>query len=304
MVKKSEIQNIIVRQAILYEVPQLVALMNAEYNRKKNSQYFTWQFFESVYPTVLMVASVGEKIVGMFGLQKRKLNNGAIVGQAIDMLIDKEWRGTGLFRILANRAIDSFKDIDILCVFPNRNGKRAVEKSLGWKCLSRIDNLTLNLNEYKINSGYKWIRLTNRKSKYFRFISSSEIQKWRFVNHPEYKYTFLKEDKNNYIVIKVFMEPLSKKKIGDIVYVCTDADDLHVYHKLIERAIEIFQKQNISSTSTWELQHTNVYQLMLGLGFKPIPQERYFCVKILNSQFSYLYDIESWDLFQADAELF
>lgn len=304
MVKNSEIQNVIIKPANQSDIPQLVALMNSEYARKKTEQYFIWQFFESVYPTVLMTASVGNRIIGMFGLQKRILNNKAVSGQAIDILIDKKWRGKGLFSILANKAIEFFDDLDLLCVFPNQNGKVAVKNSLGWKCLAKIDNLSLDLIGYKYNSDNKFNHLIKSGSDLSYFVYNSEIISWRFDNHPEYNYTFINQNNGNYAFTKVFTDPLSKKKIGDIVYIYTDGKDITILENLINKTIESFQRHGITLITTWGLPHTNLYQVAMTIGFKIIPQKRYFCVKILDPQFSCLNNIEYWHLVQADTEIY
>lgn len=304
MVKNSEMRNVIIKPANQCDIPQLVALMNSEYARKKTKQYFIWQFFESIYPTVLMTASIDNRIMGMFGLQKRILNNGAVVGQAIDMLIDKKWRGKGLFSMIANKAFEFFDDLDLLVVLPNRNGKSAVEKSLGWKCLVKIDNLTLDLKAYKYNASNNLYHSTKSESNPSHFLYNSEIINWRFDNHPEYKYTFVNQNNKNYAVMKVFTDPLSKKRIGDIVYICTDRKDISILENLINKTIESFQRHGITLITTWGLPHTPLYQFARAMGFKTIPQERYFCVKILNPRFSGLSNIEYWHLVQADAEIY
>jgi hypothetical protein len=33
-------------------------------------------------------------------------------------------------------------------------------------------------------------------------------------------------------------------------------------------------------------------------------QERYFCVKVLDPEYTYLYDFTNWQLVQADAEIY
>lgn len=303
MVKNSEMRNVIIRPANQCDIPQLVALMNSEYTRKKTKQYFIWQFFESVYPTVLMTASVGNRIIGMFGLQKRMLNNGTVVGQVIDMLIDKKWRGKGLFSMIANKALEFFDDLDLLVVLPNRNGKFAVQKSLGWKCISKIDTLSLEANKIK---GGIYIKYSDN-SEYndlYSFEYNTEILQWRFDKHPLFDYNYTSIDNGDFSVTKVFEDPVSKKRIGDIVYLRSDGNNLLYIDNLLRKTIQALVRESIDSVTTWALPHTSLYQVARSIGFKEVPQERYYCIKTLSSELSHLENIDNWHLIQADAEIY
>ena len=304
MIRNFNKQDIIFRPAGLSDVPQLAGLMNLAYARQKSEKYFVWQFFESIYPTVLITACAGRRIIGMFGLQKRELNNGAVVGQAIDMLIEESWRGKGLFPVLASAAFESFYDLDVLCVFPNLTGKVAVEHSLGWKCIGKIDALFLNAKQYHPDH----IKQFASPGKPFHDLTSlvydSEIIKWRFEKHPEYKYRLITHENGIYAVTKVFVDSLTSHRVGDIVYLGIIGREYGILHKVMEKAVESFLEDGIDVISVWGLPHTPVYAYATAAGFQPIPQERFFCVKVLNSRFSYLDSFESWHLLQADVEIY
>lgn len=121
------------RPANISDAFQFVALMNNQYARKIKQEYFYWQYVYPHEPTILMCAFKDDQMCGMFGLKKRRLNNGVFIGQAVDMLIAPEWRKKGLFPELAKQAVKSFNgEIDALCVLANTAGKHAVEASLGW----------------------------------------------------------------------------------------------------------------------------------------------------------------------------
>ncbi len=299
---KSLYETINFRPAIKSDIPQLVNLMNSQYSRKKCESYFLWQYFNSIYPTVLMCALIDNKVIGMFGLQKRRLDNGAVVGQAIDLLVTTEWRRKGIFKRLGEKALSHFKDLDILCVFPNLNGKNACEKGLGWQTLSKINSMC-------IRHGYLRNRIEEFKSTYnkntlYKFSYNKAIRKWRFDRHPEYKYSCVPENSRTFIITKVFIDPINGRLIGDIVDFECDLNDKTTLSELFLKGCLHLKEQDVENITTWALQHTPLREVVESLGFVEMPQERYFCVKILNKKYEYLYNFSRWHLVQADAEIY
>lgn len=294
------------RLAEISDIPQLVDLMNREYLRKKRESYFLWQYFHSSYPTILMGAFFGAKLMGMFGLQKRKLQNGLNVGQAIDLLIASEWRKKGLFLKLGEKAFQCFENLDLLCVLPNLAGKNACEKSLKWKTLGKIHSMSL-LSENLINiKDEKSIFSENvdRKNTFSMFYYDERIRNWRYDQHPEYHYDYIFLDSGEFAVTKIFIDPVEKWKSGDIVDIKCALNDKKLLKELLIKAIYYLKKQNMEIITTWALPHTALHQVLESLGFSETPQERYFCMKVLKRQFEYLYDINRWHLVQADAEIY
>ena len=145
-------ESLLFRPAKISDIEQLVNLMNSQYARKKNQDYFVWQYFQSYYPTTLMCAVNNDKVIAMLGMQQRILINGAKIAQLIDILVDKEWRGRGIFKQLAQKAIQDFNEVDLLCSFCNQNGKLACEKQMNFTTLAKIDQMSLtNLESWSNN---------------------------------------------------------------------------------------------------------------------------------------------------------
>lgn len=297
------IKNIYYRPAEKSDISQLVSLMNVQYARKKNRQYFLWQYFNSAHPTILMVALTNQKVIGMFGLQKRELNNGAIVGQALDLLIVPQWRGKGIFKKLAKKAIEYFSDIEILCVFPNLNGKNACEKGLGWRTLSKINSMSLKEVDL-VKEPMKGIEKPRYKRDLIRFKYNPRIRKWRFNQHPEYKYSKVGFNSHKFATVKIFRDPLSRQRYGDIVDFECNINDGLALEKLFLKASLYLRKHGLKTITTWALPHTYLYRVIRSLGFVEMPQERYFCLKVLNPKYKNLYNFSNWHLVQADAEIY
>lgn len=289
------------RPAEKSDIGDVVNLINSQYERKYIPEYFYWQYFNSVYPSLLMCAFGNDnQLLGMFGVQQRELTNGAVALQAIDLLIEKNSRGKGIFKALGDKAFESFKKPDMYCVFPNINGKNSIEKSFGWKTLSKIDELVLEISPdiiKEIENSVKKIPLLKNLT---GFCYRTDIRLWRFRRHPVYEYKRFEKDIDS-AVTKIFVDPVTNKKYGDIAEVEFISEK--IFDVLLE-AINYLAQNNADYICTWALSHTPLYGVFKSAGFNETARERYFCLKILNEKFNYLHNIENWNLMQADSEIY
>jgi len=291
------------RPAIKKDIPQLVALMNAQYQRKINTAYFKWQYFSSAYPTILFCALEKNNIVGMFGLQKKVLSNKLKAGQAIDMLIAPLYRGQGIFKKLADLATGHFKDLDLLCVLPNSVGKNAVVSSLGWKNIGKLDVLRSSVKRsVTINSEKKSLNRRYERPVHFRYTEA--LREWRFKKNPTYTYYRIQASNQIYAMVKIFTDPVSDLRFGDIVDIHCPLNESSKIKLLIVKAMVFLSRQKVKEITMWALEHLLLYEILLSLGFKKRSQERYFCVKMISKKASYLKDLKKWHLVQADTEFF
>ena len=279
------------------DIPQLINLMQRQYGIVKSEEYFIWQFFKSAYPTVLVIAEIKETIVGMFGLQRRILNNSYIVGQAIDMLVSKDYRGLGIFSNMIDYAVDNMSDIDLLFVLPNLSGKNAVEK-LNWLTVGRIDDLVLYKEDYSKSNDYFnsfIIDKTNNQLNSFEY--SRSIVNWRFNIHPENNYSILSNNKGE-AYLKIFYDDKNDIKFGDIVFIEMN----NTY--FINEIVSFFKNKDVQAISTWALPNTLRYSLFLNAGFNAFQRERFLCYRTIGKPIKYLDDLNYWDLHQSDAEFY
>lgn len=297
--------NFYIRQGTKSDVSQLAELMNAQYARKRNKSYFLWQFFNSYNPAILMCAFSGKKLIGMVGVKKRKLNIRATAGQLVDILVAPEYRGVGIFTALGNAAIKYFPDMDLLFVLPNINGKNACERTFGFKTLAKIDSVEIAPNKVKKIDKKLLADLQKEPTgdNLIKLATDNNYRKWRLEKHPEFKYTKISIKSECFTISKIFTDPVSKKRFGDIVdYECNRSkQDLY---ELFLKSTLYFKNKHVESVTTWALEHEVLYKIISAIGFKKVPRERYFCVKVLNNKYKHLYDIANWHLVQADAELY
>lgn len=293
------------RQAKRSDINRLMLLINTQYARKKSHAYFEWQFFDSPLPTALFVAIANKEIIGMFGLQKKILSNGLKIGQLIDLLILPRYRGRKIFSTLADKTINFFSDLDGISVLPNQNGMHACKKKLGMKNIAKIDTLFLDIGGFSLNNflNRKNNILNQPNDRLIEFSKDEIWRKWRFGLCPEFKYKKISLDKNNFTIIKIFKDPKTKIKYGDIVDIKFIRNDENKFIELFKITAEKIFNDDISFITTWALPHTSTFKLLSILGFKSRAQERYFCLKIFDKKFNELYNINNWGLTQADTEM-
>ncbi len=301
------LENVNFRLAAESDASQLVDLINSQYSRKKDKPYFYWQYFNSFYPTILMCAFDGTELIGTFGLQKRKLRNGIHVGHAIDLLVSHNWRGRGIFKSLGAKAVSYFNDLDALCVLPNRNGMNACEKAFGWKNLGKINSMSLDKEGFRENISPEFsqdIIPSGEKQDLEMFYYGEETRTWRFKEHSDYEYGYVKMHAGEFAVTKIFTDPGTGMRYGDIVDFECDLNNPGLLRELFLEASCQLKEKKVDMITTWALPHTPLYPVVESLGFIDMPQERYFCLKVLKYEYEYLYDLSRWHLVQADSEIY
>jgi GNAT superfamily N-acetyltransferase len=282
------------RPAHSKDIPFLVDFFNVQYTRKKDAQYYQWQYFDSYYPTLCMTAWHNTELIGSFTVQKRVLSDGSIVGHLIDLLVEPQWRGKGIFFELGKRAIGSLTDLQAITVFPNANGRIACEKSLGMKTIVKIDDIVLS-------PPIIIKQVEGNQSDLIRFDNGSDYIKWRFDQNPEHTYQRIAVQ-TGYAITKLFKDPKTGDQFGDIVeYALKNYEE--IVPLFTEAAGKLFKK-DIEHVATWALPHTHLFQVLMSAGAHTLPRERYFCIKILDPQHQYLNDIARWEVVQADAEIY
>lgn len=301
------------RPVMINEGDQFVSLMNRTYNRKQTIEYFKWQFFDSPLKSVLMGAFIKDRLVGSFGLQCRKLNNGLTGGQAIDLIIDEELRGRGVFRALAKEAIGQHSDsVDFYFSFTNPSGKEALCGSSGFKTVKIIRTLVLETLKLKVEDKPAEIMETwdipgvqdNSKPAdgWLYFLRDSVELKWRFGDNPDYKYAIIKADGDTFAVVKIFIDPLTGENIGDIVDFSYRFND-GLEGNLVYSAAEYLKNKSVSGITCWP-SYPDLARVLRTIGFEETDQERYFCVNALHKGQDYLYEASKWCLVEADAEIY
>ena len=74
--------------------------------------------------------------------------------------------------------------------------------------------------------------------------------------------------------------------------------------EIITKSYENLKEEKVNYITCWALPHTNLFNILTSIGFKPKLQDRYFCARILESKDQYLLDINAWNLSESDSEVY
>lgn len=279
-------------------------LNNKYFARSLTPEYFHWRYFRK-QDCILFVAKKKNLVVGYAGIQIRTLSNSRLCGVTTDVLIDKEFRGRGIL-VLLEYAMEKYcreRSAIAMVVFANPIGKKAFERAGNWKITGTISILLHTPKQQNGNKKKNISSSAKNSNKRIYFQSSTEYRHWRFDLNPRYKYTKVQLDNRFFAYTKLFIDPKNPVKVGDIVDCNWSRIRLSTQKRLLVKTIASFP-QDLDSVASWALPGTKFYQALTGIGFKKTDKETAFCVKVLNSRYKYLYNLDSWHIVQADSEVF
>ena len=267
----------------------LSGLMNRYYARQRPVEYFLWQYFDYPWRVSSVGAFAGDRLVGHFGLQRKPLSGGQWIDQVMDIIIDGEYRSSGLFRRLWDAVRADIGSDGSTLVLANADGKDACVRKLAFQQVAQLDALALTSDD--LREGRSGDIPTPR----CRLLLDSDLLEWRFRRHPLFEYRFHGDPDGSLVVTKMFVTEQSRQ--GDIVYFHGPPSPDHWK----EACLQLFA-QGATQVNSWSFPGTAERSLMLKMGFRALPpQARYFCLR--TSDLS-LYRAERWNIAPADTEHF
>jgi GNAT superfamily N-acetyltransferase len=288
-----------------------VEMMNRTYSRKKTRSYFEWQFFKDPAGAVLLGAYAGTRLVGCFGIKHRRLSSGRSACGAVDLIVDEEYRGKGIFSLLAREAHAAHSNgADFWYSFTNTQGKAALERSLGWRTVCTVRTLVTSgpcdSGSQKGNicgaDGYGWEHNNKSFENRVFFLRDEKELAWRFAYNPEYDYTVV-DCEDGFVVVKMFTDPATGARFGDIVEFGT-GDGPSALRKLLGRAASHLLREGVSKVTAWAMPGSVTRRILNGIGFRESDQVRYFLVGAYTKETAGLFRPENWFLVESDAEIF
>ncbi len=293
-----------IRPARAEDAKAFTELMNKQYRRKKREEYFYWQFINPSIPTRLFVAYENDLFVGSYGIQVHTLSDSVLCGFTIDLLIREEYRNRALL-VLFEEEAQKFameKGAQVMTSLPNFDGMRAHKGLRTWKHIGTVKTYTLPKAEVAGNKELTKQRTSGKELVYFS--KSDAYRIWRYKLNPEYDYTDIKVDTGEFAVTKLFKDPVTNVRYGDIVDFECDLQDLKLLRELFLKACMSLRGEGVEAITTWVLPHTPLSEVVESLGFTETQPERYFCFKALKPGKDQTYDFSHWHLVQADSEIY
>jgi hypothetical protein len=290
------------------DIPSITSLVDGLYTIKRSPDFIRWQCFENVFPVKLIGGFSGNELAGMFGVQRRVLSNDVSVGQLSWINIGSKWRGSGLFQKLGNLAIGQFKNLDLICVFANSNACKPCVNSFGMRIVGKIKTMELDLAEFHENKVFADFTSVTELTKFRNFENNKiffkkfdDFRDWRYVKNPSNEYYSVSLKTGEYIIYKIFVDPLTGKSLADFVEVGCSSKESQKALDLLNRACYRIKNMHASKVTLWALPDTTLRDAGEKIGFVESGQECYFVIKTFSDAIDDLYDFLNWDLEQSDA---
>jgi hypothetical protein len=307
--------SLIIKKITKNEIPKVTSLINSLYPYKKPNSYFLWQTFNYIAKFVMFGAFHEGKLIATFSNVQRVLTNNLACGQANCLAIHPEWRGKKLFSILGNKSFNYFNDLDLVFVFCNSDARIACEKSFGMEMYA-IKSLLLDTEEIKskkkekeievievidLNTNFCFPESLKKENTESTFLYNQVFLNWRYKKNPIYSYKLIRNLAGDYIIIKLFKDPLTNVITGDILQITFNSGNKNFLKKLIEYVLVFLKNNGAKYISTWANPGSQQRNIFLKLDFKENGKLSYFGLKINKSKYEYLYDFSQWNLQMVDA---
>ena len=303
------------------------ALSNSLYARPVDSAYFSWQFFETPFPSLTTVAVTADgELCGSYTLHiQSAFPDDAYVAWVVDIMVSPKYQRQGVLRLLTEYALEQARPFDpvALCVMANEKAYRACVEGLGWQRVNTFSTWLMDTSaSIEANPRLSYHPIDNFEScevllegganspflGMFANRRSASYLNWRFVQNPRYAYSrFLVEGKSGifgYLVLKLFGDPITHTVYGDIVDIYWIDDDTESIRDMLQFAQTWFKQAGASTAAIWLQTNTRLDQVGIELGFKSQPLSRYFCCRTLSSPYDWLNEPSRWFITMADSEIY
>ncbi|WP_022668270.1 GNAT family N-acetyltransferase [Desulfospira joergensenii] len=296
------------RELTPHDLLSIVHLAHSIYRIKRSEKFIDWQCFKNIFPSVAFGCFSGDELIGMFGIQKRFLPGGFKVGQLSWINISPEWRNLGHMKRLGQMAISYFNDLDLICVFANKNAWEPCLFSFDMKAVGVLKSLELDLEKWDcaLYPGYshpvtatsKFIDFDNKKAV---FKKDKKFRDWRYVKSPVNEYSSITLDTGEFLIYKLYRDPITNQCSGDLVEFGYSEGSSKKINTLLRLANSEIKNANGSKSNLWAVPGTGLRAGAEKAGFTETGSECFFLIKVFSEKLSHLYDLSQWELAQCDA---
>jgi hypothetical protein len=289
-------------------------LYNFLYARKVNFSYYRWQFFQPPFSSYLSAAvNSSDGPVGFLGVHFLPASSGnVLISRVLDAMIHPDYQHRGIFRCLADYAMTHVAGANVVAStgILNATGKLPISHVLAWRTITVLEGYVAPTNRTVFpQDRLEFVRVDQPEpgqSKLFGVRRDRAYLDWRFNSSPQYSYDHFQILKRNepfgYVVLKIFEDPTSGEKYGDIMDFNWTQEDQDSITETFHFALRYFVQRKVSQALLFLQTNSFMNRAATGAGFQPTHQTRTFCGRILNPDFQFLENGEKWFLTLADCE--
>lgn len=289
-----------VRKAEPEDIPDIRGLFNSYVTPPKSEYAFQWW---NNLPSITFCAVDEREVVGTFIVLRRKLINGLNCGVLMGLLVKDDWRGSGLFKELGDKAMMYFNDLDVFCCLPNWPGKRALEKNFGFRTIGDIITMVKpgtarqkvfnEQNVCNVEAKTEFYNFKIAPDDVLMFFADRDFRLWRFAAHPRHSYQLIRMDSQEYAVIKKYIDNGSETRYGDIVDFETEAMKEENIINVLEGAYAGLS-HDVDLVTIQAIPDSLLHAVAKKMGFVESNVRHYFCMNVKDVQNDYLYNSRKW----------
>ncbi len=296
---------------------EIAAAFNRSYARQFNENYFRWKIFDPQAQAQFFQATSEGHLAGICGIELNELGpQGIKIGQIVHIFLEEKFRGKGLVKDFLARACAQSRErgFAALSVFTNINLAGVMAKMPDWKRVCTLSTMVLDRAPVGSGTVYECIPLEEgpvpaavrlliersyNRGSWLWIKKDWDNFYWRFNRHPKYRYQLVTVA-DACCVIKLFCDPVTAKKFGDIVDYFAPENDVETLRQVFHAGAVELLARGCESVTTWALPHMPLRGVLAQLGFHESAQQREFWMHVLDSSRSSLLDEQQWRLVQAD----
>lgn len=212
--------DLIIREYSNDDIVNILELLNKNLkgqqhlNIKRDVNWWNWKYENNIFgKPIITVAEYKGKIIACRPFWPWRLNiRGKIINcyQPVDSVVDKDFRGKGLFtKLTSNSLLEVSKKTDLIFNFPNEQSLGAY-LNLGWSYVGKLewyvkikkvmrsckqlmnqtgyDSIKLQENDKISEQKINQIREIYEFNGVFKTNITKEFLKWRYLQHPQLNY--------------------------------------------------------------------------------------------------------------------
>lgn len=299
----------------------ILELYERAFHQTLSIESWRWRFQDNpAGPGIIELAWDGNCLAGHYAVSPvvMRFNDVQVsTGLSGTTMTHPDYRGQGLFTLLAERTYDRMTQFDMAMVwgFPNILSHRGFIRDLNWTDIYEIPTFRIS------NSSFSRLPASKKVTEITRFDDSatllwSNLQNswiltnqrdkaylnWRYFQNPSQSYrvfSYEEEGTNlGYAVFKQFREEL---QIVDLLFTNEE-----IAVNLVSRVIELAAQKQLKSASLWLNVFHPLHRLLEKFGFVNGEPVTYLGARMLNPHqiTSEVFDFRSWYLMMGDSDVF
>ncbi|MBN1946986.1 MAG: GNAT family N-acetyltransferase [Bradymonadales bacterium] len=300
----------------------ILDLFGASFERHLPEEVWRWRFLHCpAGPGIVELALDGDRLAAHYAVTPVRLSIDGLdilAGLSGTTMTHPDYRGLGLFPLLAERTYQRMEASGMACVFgfPNTGSHRGFVKDLRWSDIYEVPTFSLPIDSSRTSDeasthireidhfDARFDDLWERARKLHRVIAcrNQASLDWRYVANPQSAYRILAycagDAVSGYAVVKSYQQRLQ------IVDLC--ALEIDVEKELVKGVLALARQLSAQVVDLWLSVHRPLHRELERIGFSNSAPVTYFGARRLGQDLSggTIEDWRNWVLTMGDSDVY